>query len=155
MDMNYTNVTVMGYGFTPNSATIAADKGTIPLGTSIIWVMPIPSDSNGGGITVTEVKPWCQGTIAVNIMDVSLVTLGTTNTVTGTVAHFGSAIYGYGGTHNYYNQVGTIANQQSTGYWCDNDAGHYGLGLQIKQVAVLAVGTTTLSYSVGWKQGRG
>ena len=33
---NYVNVTVMGYGFTPNSATVAADGGTIPLGTSLM-----------------------------------------------------------------------------------------------------------------------
>ena len=82
MDMNYTNVTVMGYGFTPNGATVAANNGTIPVGTSVLWVMPIPSDSQGGGITVTEVKPWCHGTIGANVMDISLVTLGTTNTVT-------------------------------------------------------------------------
>ena len=152
---NYLNVSVMGYGFTPNGATVAADNGTIPVGTSIIWAMPIPSDNLGGGITITEFKPWCNGTIAANIMDISLVTLGTTNTVTGTVAHCGSAVFGYGGIKNYYNAVGTVVNQQSSGYWCDNDGGHYGLGIQIKQVAVLAVGTTTLGFSIGYQQGRG
>ena len=85
MEMNYTNVTVLGYGFTPNGATVAANNGTIPVGTSILWVMPVPSDSNGGGIQVTEFKPWCHGTIGANVMDISLVTLRTTNTVTGTV----------------------------------------------------------------------
>ena len=155
MDMNYTNVTVMGYGFTPNGATVAANNGTIPVGTSVLWVMPVPSDSNGGGIQVTEFKPWCHGTIGANVMDISLVTLGTTNTVTGTVAHCGSAVFGYGGIKNYYNVVGTVANQQSTGYWCDQDEGHYGLGLEIKQVAILAVGTVCLGFSVGYHQGRG
>lgn len=155
MEMNYTNVTVMGYGFTPNGATVAANNGTIPIGTSLLWVMPIPSDSHGGGITVTEFKPFCHGTIAVNIMDIGLVTVGTTGAVVGTVAHCGSAVFGYGGIKNYYSAAGTVANQQSTGYWCDNDAGHYGLAVEIKQEAVLAVGTTTLGFSVGYHQGRG
>jgi hypothetical protein len=151
---HYVNVPVMGYGFTPNSATIAADGGTIPLGTTLMWVMPIPSDNLGGGITVTEFKPYCHGTIAANKLDVSLVTLGTADDVVGTVAHCGSAVFGYGGTMNYYNKLGTVVNQQSTGYWCDQDEGHYGLAIQLKQVAVLAVGTINLSFSIGYQQGR-
>ena len=150
---NYTNVSILPFGQTAMGTTENAG-GTIALGTSIIFAMPIPSDSNGGGITVTEFKPWCHGTIAANVLDISLVTLGTTNTVTGTVAHCGSALFGYGGIKNYYNVVGTVANQQSTGYWCDRDAGHYGLGVEVKQVAVLAEGTSTLNFTIGWKQGR-
>lgn len=150
----YVEKQIIGYGFTPNSATVAANNGTIPLGTSLLWVMPIPSDNLGGGVTITEFKPYCNGTIAANIMDISLVTLGTADDVVGTVVNCGSAVFGYGGIKNYYNVVGTAVNQQSTGYWCDNDSGHYGLAIQVKQVAVLAVGTTTLAFSIGYQQGR-
>lgn len=149
-------VPVIGYGFTPNGATVAANNGTIQIGETIIGVFPIPSDNLGGGITVTEFKPYCNGTIAANVMDVSLVTLGTTGSVVGTVAHCGSAIFGFGGIKNYYNVVGTTvaADLKSTGMWCDQDAGDYMLAIQIKQVAVLAAGTVTLGFSIGYQQGR-
>ena len=150
---NYQTVTVIPYGLVAGTVS----NGTIPVGTSLIWVMPIPSDANGGGITITEFKPYSNGTIAANIMDIALVTVGTTDSVVGTVAHCGSALFGYGGIKNYYNVVGTVvaADKKSTGYWCDQDASDYGLAIQVKQVAVLAVGTSGLSFSIGWQQGRG
>jgi hypothetical protein len=153
---NYIHVPIIGYGFTPNGATESANHGTAQLGETIIYAMTIPSDNLGGGITVTEFKPYCNGTIAANIMDISLVTLGTTGSVVGTVAHCGSAVFGFGGIKNYYNVVGTVvaADAKATGYWCDNDAGDYALAVQVKQVAVLAIGTATLGFSIGYQQGR-
>jgi hypothetical protein len=38
--------------------------------------------------------------------------------------------------------------------WCDQDAGDYMLAVQIKQVAILAPGTVTLAFSIGYQQGR-
>jgi len=147
---NYINVPILGYGFTPNGATVAANNGTIPVGTTYMYVMTVPDDNHGGGITVTEFKPYCHGTIAANVMNVALVAIGTTDTVVGTVANLASATYGFGGTENYYNIGGTTID----GWWVDRDDGDYMLAIEIKQVAVLAVGTINLSVGVGYQQGR-
>lgn len=147
---NYINVPILGYGFTPNSATVAANNGTIPVGTTFMYVMTVPDDGEGGGITVTEFKPFCHGTINANVMNVALVAIGTTNTVVATVANLASAVYGYGGIKNYYGVGGTTVD----GWWVDRDAGAYELAVEIKQVAVLAVGTINLSVGIGWQQGR-
>lgn len=146
----YVTIPILGYGFTPNGATVAANNGTIPVGTTFMHIMDVPDDNHGGGITVTEFKPFCHGTIAANVMNVALVAIGTTNTVVATVANCASAVYGFGGIKNYYDVGGTTID----GWWVDRDDGAYQLAVEIKQVAVLAVGTINLSVSVGYQQGR-
>ena len=143
---NYTVVPVIGYGFTPNSATVAANNGTLQIGNTKILAMPIPSDNLGGGITITSFTANCHGTVAANVMGLYLVAMGSTYAAAATVASLGSL--GYGGTSNY-GVSGTIATA-----WIDQDDGYYYLALEVDQVAVLAIGTSTLNAVIGWQQGR-
>lgn len=143
---NYIHIPVIGYGFTPNGATVAANNGTIPVGNTKILAMPIPSDNLGGGITITDFTANCHGTVAANVVGLYLVAMGSTYAAAATVATLGSL--GYGGTSNY-GVKGTISTA-----WLDNDDGYYYLALEVDQVAVLAVGTNNLFVSVGWQQGR-
>ena len=144
---NYLNVPIIGYGFTPNGATVAANNGTVPLGTSMIYAMPVPSDGQGGGITVNSFKVYCNGTIATNVMNLALVTLSAANAVNGTVMNIASASQ-FGGTS--FINTGTVV----TSAWVDADESHAHLAIEVKQVAVLAVGTTTVGACIGWQQGR-
>jgi hypothetical protein len=145
---NYLNIPIIGYGFTPNGATVAANNGTIPVGTSLIWAMPAPTDSFGGGITVDSFKVYTNGTVATNVWNLALVTISTANAVAGTLFNIASAAQ-FGGTS--YMNTGTAI---SSG-WVDTDDSVIGLAIEVKQVAVLAVGTTNVHASIGWQQGRG
>ena len=144
---NFLNVPIFGYGFTPNGATVAADNGTVPIGTSYLYAMPVPTDAQGGGITVTGFKVYTNGTVATNKMNVALVTLSAANAVNGTVFNIASAAQ-WGGTS--FINTGTVI----TSDWVDTDESHSLLAVEIKQVAVLAVGTTTMNASIGYQQGR-
>ena len=146
---NFLSVPILGYGFTPNGATVAAENGTIPVGTTFMYVMTVPDDNHGGAITVTEFKPFCHGTIAANVMNVALVAIGTTNTVVATIANLASATYGFGGIKNYYGVGGTTID----GWTASRADGAYEIAVEIQQVAVLAVGTINLSVGVGYQQG--
>lgn len=144
---NNLTVPILGYGFTPNGATVAANNGTIPVGTSIIYAMPVPTDAQGGGITVTDFKVYCNGTVAANVWNLALVTMSAANAVNGTVMNIASA-KAFGGTS--FINTGTVV----TSSWVDLDESHSFLGIEVKQVAVLAVGTTTVTACIGYQQGR-
>jgi len=145
--MNYVNVPIIGYGFTPNGATVAANNGTIPVGTSKIYAMPVPTDAKGGGITVTDFKVYCNGTVATNVWNLALVTVSAANAVNGTVMNIASAAQ-FGGT-SFLNS-GTVVDSA----WVDTDDSHSFLAVEVKQVAALAVGTTTVGACIGFIQGR-
>ena len=143
---NYVNVPILGYGLSIPGTT--ANQGTLAIATSFLYAMPAPTDANGGGITVTDFKVYCNGTVAANIWNLALVTMSAANAVNGTVMNIASAKQ-FGGTS--FINTGTVV----TSSWVDTDESHSFLAIEIKQVAVLAVGTTSVNACIGYQQGRG
>jgi len=136
---NYITVPILN----GNGGSVAT--GTASIGTTLIFVCPVPDDNLGGGITVTDFTGYAYSAIAAgSAPQLALVTLSSAYAINGTVWNLGSAAYG-AGTPN----TGTAST-----VWVDRDDGHYYLAIQHAQVAALTVSTIALSVSIGYQQGR-
>jgi predicted heme/steroid binding protein len=144
MTQNFNNVPIFPYGVTVGTTS----SGTIAVGTSYIYALTVPTDAMGGGLTVNSFKVYTHGTVATNVMNVALVTMSSAAAVNGTVYNIASAAQ-WGGTS--HTNTGTVV----TSSWVDTDDSHVSLAVEVKQVAVLASGSTNMVAVVGWQQGRG
>ena len=128
--------------------------GSCPVGTTYIYVMPIPTDNQGGGITVTGVKTFSNYAMAAASAPIlTVVGMGTAyaGSIVGTIASCGSHAWG----------AGTGADGTLSTTWVDTDAGHYHLAVKWEQTAEMAgsadagsADAVRANLVIGYQQGR-
>jgi len=141
---NQVNVHVFG-NQVPCAGTTAA-SGTLDIGTVNILALRVPSDDEGGGITVTNFYAHVLGTIAAaSAPQFEICTMSSAGgTIAGTVGSIGSVAY-----TGQVPKTGTVSDG-----WCDQDDGDYFVVVKHKQIAALAIGSNSCWVTINYQQGR-
>lgn len=128
--------------------------GTLAPGTTYIYAMPVPSDNEGGGITVTGVNTFSNYAMAAASAPIlTVVALGTASagSVVATIASCGSHAW----------TAGTAVAGTLSTVWVDQDAGHYHMAIKWEQTAAQAgsadagsADAVRANLTIGYQQGR-